>query len=208
MKTVANRGKARVMLVDDDRLVLATIKQGLVERGYQVETFDNGIDAIEAYSTHAPDIAILDVRMPKITGPETAKAMLALACRPIIMLSAHEDHDIVREAVSLGVCGYLVKPIEVAQLVPSIEAALARFAEVNALVEEGANLREAVEKNRVISTAVGIMMERCGVNHDIAFETLRGLARRRRQSLRDLAHELVDALSAVNSIAKVERLLE
>ncbi len=192
--------KVRVMLVDDDRLVLATLKRGLTERGYDVETFDNGGDAVKAYAANPPDIVVLDVRMPLMSGPEAAKTMLHAAFRPIVMLSAHDDQLIVREAIELGASGYLVKPVEINQLAPSLEAARARFTEVSALMRDTASLREAVEQNRVISMAVGIVMERAGQVEATAFEGLRGLARSRRQPLRDLARELVDAVSTTNTI--------
>lgn len=191
----------RVLLVDDDRLVLATLKQGLAAAGYSVESHDNGADALESYRRAPPGIVVLDIRMPGLSGLEAARAMLAAAYRPIIILSAQDDASLVAEAVKLGVSGYLVKPVEVNQLVPSIEAALTRFAEVNALMQDSAGLREGMEKNRVISTAVGIVMERAGLSPDLAFEHLRRLARAQRRPLRDVAQDLVSAVSTVNIMA-------
>lgn len=189
-----------ILLVDDDRLVLATLKQGLSKMGYTLTTCDNGQDALALYSSNPPDLVVLDVRMPGMSGLETARAMLESAYRPILMLSAHDDQAIVKEAVTMGVAGYLVKPIEASQMAPSIEAALARFAEVNALLKNRESLCEGLEKNRVISTAVGIVMERGGLGTDMAFEHLRRLARAQRRPLRDVAQELVSAVAAVNSL--------
>ena len=194
--------KVHILLVDDDRLVLATLKQGLSKMGYTVTTCDNGQDALEFYRHTPPDLAVLDVRMPGMSGLETARAMLETAYRPILMLSAYDDLAIVKEAVTMGVTGYLVKPIEANQMAPSIEAALARFAEVEALLKNRENLREGIEKNRVISTAVGIVMERAGLSHDPAFEHLRRLARDQRRTLREIAQELVQAVSIANDLAR------
>lgn len=198
---VENTGE-RILLVDDDRLVLATLKQGLSKMGYTVTTCDNGQDALELYNNDPPDLVVLDIRMPGMGGLETARAMLESAYRPILMLSAHDDQTIVKEAVTIGVAGYLVKPIEANQMAPSIEAALARFAEVNALLKNREHLHEGLEKNRVISMAVGVVMERGGLSPDMAFENLRQLARTRRRSLRDIAQELVDAVVTVNSLTQ------
>jgi len=192
----------RVLLVDDDRLVLATLRRGLAAMDYAVEAYDNGSAALEHYRQTPPDIVVLDIRMPDMSGLELARAMLQTAYRPILMLSAHDDGPTVKEAVALGVSGYLVKPIEVNQLVPSIEAALARFTEVSALMKDGAGLREGVERNRVISIAVGIVMERAGLTADTAFESLRKLAREQRRALRDVAQDLVNAVSTVNSVVR------
>jgi response regulator NasT len=194
----------RVLLVDDDRLVLATLAEGLRARGYRVEAVDNGREALEMYRAEAPDIVVLDVRMPGMSGLDTARAMLVANHRPIVMLSAYDDQPVVHEAIAVGVSGYLVKPIEVNQLIPSIEATLARFAEVNALVRNTTNLRDGVEHNRIVSTAVGILMEREGLGQDESFERLRSHARAQRRPLREVAREFVEALAAVNTISRPE----
>ncbi len=194
--------RADILLVDDDRLVLATLKQGLLKMGYRVTTCDNGQDALESYRKNPPDLVVLDVRMPGMSGVETARAMLESEYRPVLMLSAYDDQSIVKEAVTAGAMGYLIKPIEPNQMAPSIEAALARFAEVNALLKNRENVREGIEQNRVISTAVGIVMERAGLNPDCAFEQLRQLARSQRKPLREVAQYLVDAVTTVNALTK------
>lgn len=148
-----------ILLVDDDRLVLATLKQGLSKMGYTVTTCDNGQDALALYGSNPPDLVVLDVRMPGMSGLETARAMLESAYRPILMLSAHDDQAIVKEAVTMGVAGYLVKPIEANQMAPSIEAALARFAEVNALIVNREELTRQARLSRVtidLSSAIDI----------------------------------------------------
>jgi GGDEF domain-containing protein/CheY-like chemotaxis protein len=141
-------GVWHILLVDDDRLVLATLKQGLSKMGYTVTTCDNGPDALELYRNNPPDLVVLDVRMSGMSGIETARAMLESAYRPILMLSAYDDQVIVKEAVTMGVAGYLVKPIEANQMAPSIEAALARFAEVEALITNHEKLSRQASLNQ------------------------------------------------------------
>jgi len=194
--------RPHLMVVDDDRLVLATLTRGLKSRGYTVSGFSSGNEALLAYQVNLPDLVLLDLRMPGLSGTETAAGMLAHAHRPILILSAYDDQPMVKEAVALGVTGYLVKPIEVNQLVPAIEATLARFAEISALMANSENLREGLEQNRVISTAVGILMERAGLSQDEAFEQLRQLSRSQRRSLRELTAELVQAVSLVNIVTR------
>jgi response regulator NasT len=192
--------RRRIMVVDDDRLVLATLAQGLAARGYDISAYSAGDEALDAYRHQPPDLVLLDVRMPGIDGIEAARLMLDHEHRPILMLSAYDDQPMVKAAVSLGVSGYLVKPIEVNQLVPSIEATLARFAEITALMQNSENLRQGMDQNRVISTAVGILMERGNLGQDQAFERLRRLARDQRRALREVAAEIVEALAVVNSV--------
>jgi response regulator NasT len=199
VKTTGNTA-AKILLVDDDAIVLNTLGAGLTRLGYAVQTFDNVPAALAHYQANPPDLAILDYRMPQMDGLELARILIKEVYRPIIMLSSYSEAAIVKDAVGLGVYTYLVKPVEAEHLAPSIEAALARFAEVNVLIKQGDNLQEGMEKNRIISTAVGIIMERAHLSQDVAFESLRQLARDQRRPLRDVAYELMDAVSSANTI--------
>jgi len=199
----AKKGKkspAQIFIVDDDRLVLATLKQGLLEKGYAVQDFSSPKKALSAYQDSPPDLALLDIQMPEMSGTDLAKQMLAISFRPIVMLSAYDDRDTVRQNVQLGVSGYLVKPVMPYQLVPSIESALARFDEISALLKNSDNLREGLEKNRVISTAVGITMERRRINADMAFQQLRTVTRDQRKPLLEIAADLIDAITFANGL--------
>jgi len=199
MKT-ATRPEPRLLLVDDEPIVLNTLASGLTALGYKVQTSDAAQRALEQYRREVPDLVILDYRMPDMDGLQLARAMIALTHRPIIMLSAYNDLPLVREAIGVGVSTYLVKPVEAERLAPSIEAALARFAEISALLKQGANLQAGVETHRLISTAVGIVMASTHRPQDLAFESLRRLARDQRRPLRDVAFDLVDATSSANAV--------
>ena len=198
---VDTNSPSRIMVVDDDRLVLATLTRGLKGRGYEVSGFTAGDEALLAFRLDPPDLVMLDMRMPGLSGTETAAGMLAHAHRPILMLSAYDDRAIVHEAVKLGVAGYLIKPIEVNQIVPTIEATLARFAEIAALMANTEKLRDGMEQNRTISTAAGILMERAGLTPDQAFEHLRQLARHQRRGLREVTAEIIQATTLINNAA-------
>lgn len=190
----------RLMLVDDDPIVLHTLRSGLTERGYAIEPFESAEAALVTYRKSPPDLVLLDLQLKGMSGMDAAREMLKDAFRPIIILSAHYDQSVVHEAVAAGAAAYLVKPIGADQLIPSIEAALARFAEVDALLRDGANLRCGMEKQRLISTATGILMERHGLPNAVAFERLRKAARDDRRPLQDLAFELVEAASTANAV--------
>jgi two-component system, response regulator PdtaR len=189
-----------LLLVDDEPIVLTTLSNGLRQMGYRVSTCENSTKAIDSYRQDLPDLVVLDYRIPDINGLALAKLLLDIEHRPIIMLSAYNDLPIVREAIDIGVAGYLTKPVEAERLTPSIEAALARFSEIAALLKQGANIQASIESQRLISTAVGIMMARCNLTQDRAFERLRKQARDQRRPLKDLAFDLVDATSNGNEI--------
>ncbi|MBN1378055.1 MAG: response regulator [Gammaproteobacteria bacterium] len=190
--------RTKILLVDDDPVVLNSLGSGLKALDYEVESCRDGKLALEANRQNPPDLIVMDFNMPGLSGIETIEAMSAERSCPVIILTAYSDVNIVRAAVGAGVSAYLVKPVEAERLAPSIEAALVRYREVAALLRQDANVQDIMEKNRIINAAVGIVMERCGLPFDTAFEQLRRYARNERRVLKDIAFELVDGLSGVN----------
>ena len=114
------------MVVDDDRLVLATLVAGLKQAGLEVIETDNGDDAILLARKHKPRLAILDMRMQGKSGMDVARYLAANTDTGFMFLSAFGDSDIVDEAMKMGALGYLVKPVDVRQIVPAVRAALSR----------------------------------------------------------------------------------
>lgn len=190
--------KSGILLVDDDPVVLNSLGSGLKALGYEVETCRNGELAIETNRKRSPDLIVMDFNMPGLSGIETIEAMGEERKCPVIILTAYSDVNIVKAAVGIGVSAYLVKPVEAERLAPSIEAALVRYREVTALLQQDANVQDIMEKNRIINAAVGIVMERRRLPFDEAFEQLRRHARNERRALKEIAFELVDGLSALN----------
>lgn len=125
---------ARLLLIDDDPVVLNTLGQGLKTAGYEVVTASDGRDGLAKYRKRPPDLVVLDLGLPGMSGTELAMAMLAHLYRPIVIVSAHSEAKYVRDAVRTGVMSYLVKPIGARQLIPSIETARARFTDLRSRV--------------------------------------------------------------------------
>lgn len=186
--------KATLLIADDDRLVLATLAEGLRRAGYTVLEAGGGDEAIHIACDHPPDLAILDMRMPGRSGVEVAMWLREHTDTPFIFLSAYGDADVVEEAVCAGALGYLVKPLDVQQILPSIDAALMRGRELNALLEEEAQLSTALRLGRQTSVVVGILMARHQLTEQAAFNQLRALARAQRRRVSELAAELIQAL--------------
>lgn len=196
----ASLPNTKLLLVDDEPIVLNTLSSGLTNLGYNVASYSSPKEALKIFRDTPFDLVILDYHMPEMNGLDLARAMIGIHHRPVIMLSAYNDLPLVRAAIGAGVSGYLVKPVEAERLAPSIEAALARFLETEALLKQGANLQSGVETQRLISTAVGIVMAKTHRSQDLAFESLRRLARNQRKPLRDIAFELVESTSAISTI--------
>jgi response regulator NasT len=177
--------KVRLLLVDDDRLVLTTMAAGLRQAGYLVDEADSGARALELCAQARPDLAVLDVRMSGLSGVEVAERLQEYAI-PFLFLTAYGEEELVRNAVKLGALGYLVKPIDIQQIVPELEAALGRAAEIK-------NLRIALDQKRETSVAIGILMERHHLTSEQAFEQLRNLARSQRRKVVEVAAAIVMA---------------
>lgn len=189
----------QLLVVDDDRLVLALMASGLTDAGYGVTTAESVEDA-EAWLAGGarPDLAILDVRMPGQGGLALAQRLRELDHIPFMMLSAYSDTHLVEQATECGALGYAVKPLDVLQLVPAIEAALARANELQDLRAARQQLQAALDGERDISIAVGITMMQYRLKRSDAFELLRKSARTRRRKMADLAGEIIHAGEALN----------
>lgn len=188
---------AHLLIVDDNRLILATIAAGLRQAGYRVTEASDGSAALELAKRLKPDLALLDVRMPGMSGVEVAESLASNTQVPFIFLSAYGDADTIQRAKELGAIGYLVKPLDVPQIIPEIEAALARGEQIGALKDKGEQLSHALESGRETSVAIGILMERY-VDRDKAFEALRSSARAHRRRVHEIASELVAAVETIN----------
>lgn len=187
-----------ILLADDDRLALVTLGKGLRQAGYKVLEASSGSQAIKLCQDAKPDLAILDIRMPDMSGLEVAQRIQHHMAIPFVILSAYGDNELVKQAVNYGAVGYLVKPLDVPQLVPSIEAGLQRSAEIRKLRETEKQLNTALSTGRDISTAVGLIMERYRLNNADAFEKLRSFARSQRRKISEIAAEIVQAAEIIN----------
>ncbi len=188
-----------ILVVDDDRLVLATLVAGLRQAGFEVIEADNGDDAILLARKFKPRLAILDMRMQGKSGMDVARYLAANTDTGFMFLSAFGDADIVEEATRMGALGYLVKPLDVRQIVPAVRAALGRWQEIKAV---SAPVEAAGAPGRDENLAIGILMERLRLDHDRAFEALRTQARAEGRTTGELAATMVDAANRLNSIRR------
>jgi two-component system, response regulator PdtaR len=189
-----------VMVVDDDRLVLATLVAGLKQAGLEVIETDNGDDAILLARKHKPRLAILDMRMQGKSGMDVARYLAANTQTGFIFLSAFGDSDIVDEAMKMGALGYLVKPVDVRQIVPAVRAALSRSGDEKPASPNKASSKAPIESARDELIAVGILMERLRLDEVRALEALRAQANAEGKQASELAATMVEAANRLNSI--------
>ena len=192
-----------ILVVDDDRLVLAALAEGLRGAGYRVTGVARGEDALASAGRDAPDLALLDVRMPGMSGIELGRRLREQFGLPFLYLSAYGDQDVVQQAVDEGALGYLVKPLDIQQIAPSIEAALTRAGEIRSLRQSEDQLNKALAGSREISMAVGLLMMRDRINREQAFELLRSNARSRRQPITEIAEQLLSSAEDFYTVKEV-----
>jgi two-component system, response regulator PdtaR len=153
----------------------------------------DGREAVALAAEHRPDLAVMDVKMPELDGIEAARRMLEQRPIPIVMLTAFSEAALVGRAVDAGVFGYLVKPFRESDLLPAIEAARARHAELQALRDEAGSLRDALEARKLIERAKGLLMEKDGLSEAEAFARLRGASQQTGRPLREVAQAVCAA---------------
>lgn len=190
---------AHLLLVDDDRLVLSTLTLGLQQNGYRISNAESCEEAeVFLASGERPDLAILDIRMPGNSGLHLAERLQQLDHIPFVIFSAYSDQAMIDQASQLGALAYLVKPLDIPKLIPSLEAAMARSNELQELRTTRQQLQAALDGERNINVAVGITMMQYHLKRSEAFDKLRNAARVRRCKLAQLANDIVQAGEALN----------
>src|SRR3954471_14892094 len=164
----------RILVAEDETIIRLDLRELLERAGFDVcaEARD-GVEAVELARSELPDLAVLDVKMPRLDGIEAARRILDERPIPIVMLTAYGQDELVSRAVEAGVFGYLVKPFRESDLMPAIQTARARHDELAAVREEVESLSEALTARKAIERAKGLLMEKEGLSEQDAFARLR-----------------------------------
>ena len=184
-----------VLIADDDRLILSTMQSGLVDAGFEVGKVENGNDALDYCLKYQPNLAILDIEMPDMSGLRVAEQLVSQTSIPFMFLTAYDTNANVNTAKDMGAIGFMVKPLAINQMIPEIQIALERDAETKQLLKSETGLKASLEKSKHINMVVGVIMERYRLTSQEAFEQIRNLARSERKTLLDVATEITSAES-------------
>jgi two-component system, response regulator PdtaR len=184
----------RVVIAEDEALIRLDLKEMLEEDGYVVagEAAD-GETAVELASELRPDLVIMDVKMPGLDGISAAERISAERIAPVVILTAFSQRELVQRASEAGAMAYLVKPFTRADLVPAIEVAVSRFAEIVALDGEAASLRDRLEVRKLVDRAKGRLQDERGLTEAAAFRWIQKSSMDRRMTMRAVAEEVLDA---------------
>ena len=195
-------GKGKILVVDDDRLVLATLTHGLAQAGYDIIDADNGDDAILLAREHRPALALLDIRMEGKSGFDVAAYLREYLQIPFMFLSAFSDDATLEKVKELGAVAYLVKPLDIRQIVPAVEAAFAsrsRRDDGDACAPEGDDDGAVDALEHVVSIAVGIAMHRFSLTRVQALERLRRQAAQDKLTIEEQSRRFVSALETLSA---------
>jgi response regulator NasT len=182
----------RILIAEDETIIRLDLRELLEGAGFEVcAEAKDGVEAVALAASAEPELAILDVKMPRLDGIEAARRILEERPIPIVMLTAYGQDELVSRAVEAGVFGYLVKPFREADLLPAIKAARARYAELAALREEAESLSEALAARKSIERAKGLLMAKEGLTEQEAFERLRRASQLAGRPLKVVADALI-----------------
>ncbi|MDQ3156200.1 MAG: response regulator, partial [Actinomycetota bacterium] len=169
-QTTPNPAVLRVLIAEDEALIRLDLAEMLGEEGYDVVAqAADGEQAVALAVEHRPDLVIMDVKMPKLDGIAAASQIAAARIAPVVMLTAFSQRELVDRAREAGAMAYLVKPFSKSDLVPAIEIARSRFAEITQLESEVADLTGQVATRKAVERAKAVLQEALGISEPDAF---------------------------------------
>jgi AmiR/NasT family two-component response regulator len=186
----------RILVADDESIIRMGLQVILRDLGYRVVgAARDGAEALELVRAMQPDVAILDIKMPRMDGLEAAMAISQEYPIPIVILTAFSDREYIERAKSAPVHAYLVKPVREDKLVPTIELARAQFRQHQALAAEVLDLKTALDTRDLLDQAKGLLMQHAGLAEAQAFERIHRAARDSRRSVREVAQDIIGRYS-------------
>jgi response regulator NasT len=203
MTTDADETKPhRVLIAEDEALIRLDVAEMLREEGYEiVGQAGDGQEAVELAEQLAPDLVIMDVKMPRRDGIDAAREIAQKRIAPIVILTAFSQRDLVERARDAGAMAYLVKPFSVTDLIPAIELAVSRFSEIAALEKDVATLSERLETRKLVERAKGLLQTKQGMSEPEAFKWIQRAAMDRRTTMKRVAEIVLETLDGPGTTA-------
>ena len=182
----------RVVIAEDEALIRMDLAEMLAEEGFDVVgQAGDGARAVELTEELRPDLVILDVKMPVLDGIAAAERIAAARIAPVVMLTAFSQRDLVERAREAGAMAYLVKPFGKHDLVPAIEMAVSRFAELTTLEREVTDLTDRLETRKAVDRAKAELQKSLGLTEPEAFRWIQKTAMDLRLSMRQVAEGVI-----------------
>ena len=185
-------GRPRVLIAEDEAIIRMDLREILEEEGYEVVEAADGEEAVRLAREVRPELAILDIKMPRKDGLEAAHEISEERIAPVLILTAYSQRDLVEQAAEAGAMGYLVKPFQKHDLLPAIEIAKGRYLQLAALADEVGDLTARLEARKVVDRAKGLLMDRYKMSESDAFHFIQKAAMEQRLTMRMVAERVID----------------
>lgn len=192
-ENLSDEKKLRVLVAEDEAVIRLDLVELLTEEGYQVvaEAAD-GEEALRLARELTPDLVVMDVKMPKMDGITAAAQIAEERIAPVVMLTAFSQRELVERARDAGAMAYVVKPFDSSDVVPAIEIAMGRFAEIRAVEAEVSDLEERFASRKAVDQAKGLLQEGLGLSEPEAFRWIQKTAMDLRKSMREVAEGVIE----------------
>jgi two-component system, response regulator PdtaR len=184
--------RPRVLIAEDEAIIRMDLREILEEEGYEVVEAADGEEAVRLAREVRPDLAILDIKMPRKDGLEAAQEISGEGIAPVLILTAYSQRDLVEQAAEAGAMGYLVKPFQKHDLLPAIEIAKGRYLQLAALADEVGDLTERLETRKLVDRAKGTLMDRYKMSESDAFHFIQKAAMEQRITMREVAGKVIE----------------
>jgi AmiR/NasT family two-component response regulator len=189
-------GHRTVVVAEDESLIRMDIVETLRDNGFEVVgEAPDGEKAIALAREHHPSVVVMDVKMPGLDGISAAEVISKERLAPVVLLTAFSQPDLVERAGEVGALAYVVKPFEPKDLLPAIEIAISRFAQISALEDEVSDLAERFETRKILDRAKGILNDTMGLTEPEAFRWIQKASMDRRLTMREVAQTIIDQLA-------------
>lgn len=194
--------KRRVVVAEDESLIRMDIVETLIEHGFDVVAeASDGEQAVALAIEHKPDLIVMDIKMPNMDGITAAEKIAALKI-PVVLLTAFSQKELVDRANEAGAMAYVVKPFTPNDLLPAIEIALSRHAQLNALENEILDLNERFETRKLVDRAKGLLNEKMNLTEPEAFRWIQKASMDRRLTMAEVANTIIEQLGSAKPVEK------
>lgn len=183
----------RIVIADDEPITRMDLREILEAARYDVvgEASD-GFDAVELCRKHSPDLVLMDIKMPLLDGLNAAKIIQSEnLANGVVLLTAYSGKEFVEKATKVGAIGYVVKPIDEKSLIPSLEVAISKSAEIKKMKIDIEKASNKLEERKIIEKAKGLLMRSDEITEQEAYDQIRTLSMNKRCSMGDIAEAII-----------------
>jgi response regulator NasT len=204
-RETATTSARRVVVAEDEALIRLDIVEMLTDAGFDVVgQAGDGEEAVRLAEEHRPDLVVMDIKMPILDGISAAERIAGARIAPVVLLTAFSQRELVERARDAGAMAYVVKPFSAADLLPALEIALSRHAEISALEAEVADLADRFETRKLVDRAKGLLQTKFKMSEPEAFRWIQKTSMDKRLTMREVASAIIASAGDGTGSAKGE----